>query len=159
LGDPKKASLCPAPFRGVNQRGNLSENLDFGLESVFKVNDFPYTFKRLGLTLNLEIAYKSFPIRCFVDQLRQIHEMLDSCLTTEILSTIDRTLQRWLDIFRTRHAKTLRHRKIQIALLEKVGNTVEEHFDISLKGNELIQVGRRVDDFLLERGYRIKTFL
>jgi len=85
--------------------------------------------------------------------------MLDSCLTTKILSTIDRSFQRWLDLFRSSHAKTMRHRKIQIALLEKVGKTVEERFRISLKGEELIQVGRRVDDFLIGKGYRIKPFL
>ncbi len=92
-------------------------------------------------------------------RLRQIHELLDSCLTTEFLSTIDKTLQRWLDLFRTNRAKALRHRKIQISLLEKVGKTVEEHSRVSLKGEELIQVGRRVDDFLIRKGYHIKPFL
>jgi hypothetical protein len=94
-----------------------------------------------------------------MDRLRQIHELLDSCLTTEILFQIDHTPQRWLDLFRTSHAKALRHRRVQIFLLEKVGKTVEDRFNFSLKGEELIQVGRRVDDFLMSKGYRIKPFL
>lgn len=94
-----------------------------------------------------------------MDRLRQIHEMLDSCLTTEILASIDPPFNLWLDLFRTRRSKISRHRKIQIALLEKAGKALEKNFGDSLKGEELIHVGRRVDDFLTGRGYQVKPFL
>jgi hypothetical protein len=98
-------------------------------------------------------------IRCFMDRLRQIHELLDSCLTTEILTSIDFPIQRWFDRVRSYPSKTFRHRKVQIAVLERVGKIFENHFGQTLKGEELILVGRRVDDFLTERGYEIKSFL
>ncbi len=94
-----------------------------------------------------------------MDRLRQIHGLLDSCLTTEILTSIDFPHQRWFDMVRTHQSKILRHRRVQIALLERVGKILEKHFGETLKGEELILVGRRVDDFLIERGYEIKSFL
>ncbi len=94
-----------------------------------------------------------------MEQPMRIHEMLDSCLTTEILSTIDSSLYRWFDLLRTDESKFLRHRKIQIELLEKIGNQLEKDLKGPLQGQDLIEVGRRVDDFLRGKGYHIKSFL
>jgi hypothetical protein len=90
---------------------------------------------------------------------QQIHEMLDSCLTTEILKSLDSKFQRWLDLFRTEEAMFLRHRKIQVALLEKVGKQLEEKLKAPLQGENLLEASRRVDTFLVGQGYRIKPFL
>jgi hypothetical protein len=91
--------------------------------------------------------------------LRQIHEILDSSLTTEILQSLDSKFQRWFDLFRTEEAVFLRHRKIQITLLEKVGEKLEENLGKTLKGENLLEVSRRVDTFLIGQGYQIKPFL
>ena len=89
----------------------------------------------------------------------QIHELLDSCLTTEILKSLDSKFQRWLDLFRSEDALFLRHRNIQIALLEKVGKQLEEILKTPLQGDNLLEVSRRADTFLVGQGYRIKPFL
>gem|GEM_PF-2390285 len=94
-----------------------------------------------------------------MDRLRQIHEMLDSCLTTEILTSLDPPLQRWLDFIRPNRVKFSRHRQVQITILERVGKNLETQLKKDLKGEELLLVGKRVDDFLRKNGYVIKSFL
>jgi hypothetical protein len=90
-----------------------------------------------------------------MDRLMKIGQVLDSCLTTEKLGQVYPFQQ----LTREKHAQDPqileRHRKAQIDFLHLVGSLVEKEIKAALQGEELVYVCRRVDQFLIARGFSI----
>jgi hypothetical protein len=91
-----------------------------------------------------------------MDRLNQINQILDSCLTTEILNQVYPLEKRLEEKNLPKEEVYTRHRWAQIMLLEKVGTQVESGIQETLKGRELVQVCNRLDRYLISSGFLIK---
>ena len=82
--------------------------------------------------------------------------ILESCLTTENLETVYTFEKQLEEIILPASIVIERHKLVRVDLLELVGTRVEQLTGQSLKGDQLFQVMRRVDQFLKDRNYLIK---
>ena len=91
-----------------------------------------------------------------MDQLSQINQILDSCLTTDNLNQVYSPEKRLGDINTPATDLFIKHQCVQVEFLEKVGSQVESGIQAPLQGWALIHVCRRLDSFLQSEGFVIR---
>ncbi len=94
-----------------------------------------------------------------MDRLNQINQILDSCLTTETLAQVNPSVSHSEDMLINTSSLQDQHRQVQIALLEKVGARIEVELGDSIKDQEVVLVCQRIDQFLVQRGFFIRSIL
>jgi len=94
-----------------------------------------------------------------MDRFKQINRILDACLTTELINQVypPQAFQKDRDL--ALPEKKARHRLVQIKIMEKAGAVVQRELGTSLRDKELSQFCRRIDAFLNENGFEVRTIL
>jgi hypothetical protein len=93
-----------------------------------------------------------------MDRFSQINQILDSCLTTEFLNQVYPPQKAELE--KNLHEPEIKdqHRWVQIHLLELLGPKVQMELNRAMQGDEVALFCQRVDQFLIQKGFKIKSF-
>lgn len=94
-----------------------------------------------------------------MDRFEQINRILDACLTTELINQVYPPLAFQKDRGLALPEKKARHRLAQIKIMEKAGSVLQRELGTNLQDKELALFCERIDAFLSDHGFDVRTLL